>query len=331
MNMKISKEIKLALLGIVAIVLFIFGFNFLKGSGLFSSTNTIYAEYDDVQGVTASSFVMLQGFNIGSVSNVYLSKKNKGKVIVEMNIDKSIPIPTDSKAKIITADLLGTKAVVIEKGKSATLCEHKHTLSGTVELGMFDKLGESAGPTIDNANNAISSLDTTIKSINQILDVQTQQNLKSSIANLNSTMQEMKLFASEINAQRNKISSIITSLNQFSANLNNNNSTINKLIANTEKTTESLSKVDIQSTVSELTSTLEQLKSTLDKVNNGSGSMAMLMNDDKLYKNLKNTIATTNNLLYDLSVHPKKYVHFSVFGRKNKAEAAPLQAPNANE
>jgi len=331
MNIRLSKEIKIAVLGIVSILLFLFGYNYLKGSGVFSSTKTIRAEYDNVQGITASSFVQLQGFNIGSVSKVMLSKEHPGKILVEMNVDKSLVLPQDSKALIVSLDLLGTKAVAIQKGTSSLLLKDGDMLAGSIELGTIESLGATAGPMIDNAKMTLASLDTTIRSINSILDVNTQQNLKNTISNLNSTMSDFKQFSNSLNAQSAKINSLISNLNSFATNLDKNNSTINKVLANTELTTQNLSKVNFELTVGELKTTLQDLQVTLEKVNNGKGSIAMLMNDDKLYKNLKNTLATANNLLYDINARPSRYIHVSVFGKKNKNEAPPQPAPNAND
>jgi phospholipid/cholesterol/gamma-HCH transport system substrate-binding protein len=331
MNLKISKEIKIALLAIVSILLFIFGFNYLKGSGVFSSSKIVKAEYDNVQGITASSFVQLQGFNVGSVSKVSLSKEHPGKILVEMNVDKNLVIPEDTKAQIVSLDLLGTKAVSLIKGTSPNPLKEGQMLAGSIELGTIESLGASAGPAIDNAKMTIASLDTTIRSINNILDVTTQQNLKHTIANLNSTMGDFQQFANALNAQSAKINSLLNNLSAFSANLEKNNTKISNVLTNAETTTSNLSKVNFDATVSELKNTLQDLQKTLEKVNNGTGSIAMLMNDDKLYKNLKNTLATANNLLYDINARPSRYIHVSVFGKKNKDEAPSQPAPNSKD
>jgi phospholipid/cholesterol/gamma-HCH transport system substrate-binding protein len=331
MNFKLSKEIKIAVLGIASIALFVFGFNYLKGKGAFSSSKVIRAEYDNVKGITPSSFVQLQGFNIGSVRKVMLSPTHPGKVLVEMSINEDIFIPEDSKASIASLDLLGTMAVVIKKGESKNPLREDQLMSGDVEPGTIESLGASAGPAIDNAKMTIASLDTTIRSINQILDVQTQQNLKNTISNLNSTMADFKQFADELNKQSSKINSLVTNLNSFSANLDKNNSTITKVLQNAETTTSNLSKVDFEGTVSELKKTLDDLQITLQKVNSGNGSLALLMNDDKLYKNLKNTLSTANNLLYDINARPSRYINVNIFGKKQKNECPPQQAPNSND
>jgi phospholipid/cholesterol/gamma-HCH transport system substrate-binding protein len=144
-------------------------------------------------------------------------------------------------------------------------------------------------------------------------------------------MNDMQQFAAELNQQRAAISNMIKQLNSFTDNLSKNNQTITNTLSNTEKITGDLSKANLDQTVTELKQTLSQLKTTLDKVNNGQGSLGKLMNDDQLYTNLKNTLATTNNLLYDISAQPQKYVNVSVFGKKVKASNPPLTAPNAEK
>lgn len=329
--MKISKEIKIALLGIVAIGMFIFGYNYLKGSDLFSSTKTIKALYDQVQGLTPANYVQLQGLNIGTVKNIAISKEHPGKIEVEMTVDKDIFIPNDSKARIVSLDLLGTKAVAIVKGTSSANIQDQQLLSGDMELGAIESLSAAALPAVDGAKQTIHSLDQTIQSVNQIIDANSQQHLKSTIANLDKTMADFTQFAQELNAQRSKIATLLNNLNGFSDNLNKNNATINNVLKNAETTTSKLSKLDLENTVAELKTTLDGLQTTLDKVNHGNGSLALLMNDDKLYKNLKNTLSTANNLLYDINARPSRYINVNIFGKKQKDPCPPQPAPNSND
>lgn len=328
---KISKEIKIALLGICAILLFVFGYNYLKGTGVFSSSRMIYAEYDNVQGLTPASYVQLQGFNIGTVKSIELSEAHPGKVLVAMSVDKKIMIPDDSKASIISVDLLGTKAVGLKQGTSTKVVADNGVITGDITPGTIESLGASASPAIDNAKNVLASLDTTMHGINQILDAEGKSNLKHTLADLNKTMSDFSQFASKLNAQSEKIASLVSSLNSFAGNLDKNGATITRVLNNAEATTANLKKVDFDGTINELKATMDDLQTTLNKINKGSGSMAMLMNDDKLYRNLKNTLATANNLLADINARPSRYINVAIFGRKNKNDCPPQQAPNANE
>ncbi len=331
MKLNLSKEIKIGLLGITAILMFIFGYNYLKGTGVFSSTKIIKSEYDNVQGLMPASYVQIQGFNVGAVKTIAMSTTHPGKVEVEMTIDKDLAIPVDSKVKIVSLDLLGTKAVSIIKGSSANMVKDNGTLAGEIELGTIETLGAAATPAIENISKVISTLDTTVHSINTILDTKTQNDLKASIANLNVTLNQLSQFSNELNAQRSKITSTLNNLSSFSTNLNGNNDKINKILTNADVTTQNLSKANFEATVSELKKTLGELNTTIGKLNNGNGSLAMLMNDDKLYRNLKNTLATANNLLYDINARPSRYINVNIFGKKQKNECPPQVAPNAND
>ena len=327
----ISKEIKIALLGIIAIALFFFVYNFLKGSSLFSSTQTIKVEYDHVQGLTPSSVVQIQGLTIGAVSMIEMSKEHPGKVVVSIHVDKDILIPNDTKASIISLDLLGTKAINLRMGSSTAMVQNNQYIGGEVILGTIESLSASAIPAIENAKLTLASLDQTVHSINNILDIETQNNLKATVADMSKTMKDFGQFANELNAQRNKISSLLTNLNAFSSSLDKNANTITSVLNNTQEATAKMKNIDFEGTVTELKSTMDDLQTTLYKMNEGNGSMALLMNDDKLYRNLKNTLATANNLLADINARPSRYINVAIFGKKNKNDGPPQPAPNAND
>jgi phospholipid/cholesterol/gamma-HCH transport system substrate-binding protein len=334
---KISNEVKTAILGIVAILAFIFGYNYLKGSGVFSSTKTIFVDYDDVQNIVPASYVKVQGFTIGSVKNIYLSKKNAGKVTVEMQIEKTFKLPEDTKAFIISTDIMGTKAIQLQLGKSLVEAKPNSFIKGDVQLGILEELGGSVKPVMAKVDGAVTSIDGAVKgldgvivSVQNVIDARTQANIRNTVASASKSMDELNLFVKELSAQRSKIAEIMNSTDKFTTNINSNNAKINSIITNADKTTVSLANTDIAGTVKELKNTLDELKITINKMNNGNGTLAKLMNDDKLYKNLNSTLATTNNLIYDLSKHPSKYVNLSLFGgRKGKNDSPPETAPNA--
>jgi len=327
----LTKEIRIAILGIVAVTLFVLGYKYLKGNGLFSSTRVLLAEYDNVQGLTPSSYVQLKGFNIGSVKSIELSKEHPGKVLVTMNVDKDIQLPADTRASIISTDLLGTKAINLLAGQSTTFLSDKEYIAGTVELGTIENLGASATPAIDSAKTTISSLHQTITGINQILDAGTKENLRNTLKDLGETMHSFNQFAAELNAQRGKISALLANLESFTGTLKQNNGKVTQILANAETTTAHLKDLDMDGTLRELKETMQELQNTLTKINQGNGSMALLMNDDKLYRNLKNTLSTANDLLADINARPSRYINVNIFGKKQKNDCPPPLAPNANQ
>ena len=328
---QISKEIKIALLGICAILLFVFGYNYLKGTGVFSSTKMLRAEYDNVQGLTPASYVQIQGFTVGSVKDIQLSKEHPGKVEVFITVDKDMMIPEDSRANIVSLDLLGTKAVNLVKGLSSREAADNQLIEGEVTMGTIESLGATATPAIDSAKTVLASLNQTIRNINNILDETAQANLRNTVSNLNATMKDMSEFASQLNAQNAKIASIMNSMNSFAASLDRNGPTLTRVLDNADATTANLKRTDFDGAVKELKVAMTEMQVILQKVNNGNGSIALMMNDDKLYKNLKNTLATANNLLADVSARPSRYINVTIFGKKNKETSPPPPAPNSND
>ncbi len=330
--MKLPNEVKVGVLGIVAIAVFVFGYNYLKGKGVFASKRTITAVYQNVGGLQPANRINYNGFDVGTVTDIYLTNTEDitEGITVEMAIDKSVNIPKDSRALIFSDGLLGTKAVKLELGKSTEYVNSGESITGGVEYGLFDKVGQEVDPIINDLRHTLASLDTAVSGIKNIVDASTQTNVKNAVANLNNTTEAFSDFAATLSNQRKKIDEVITNINGFTVNLNKQNGTINRTLGNLETTTANLSKVKLEETVTKLDKTLSALQTTLSKVNSGDGTMAKLMNDAELYNNLKNTSETLNNLLYDLSARPYRYVNLNLIGGKKKA-SPPLKAPNAEK
>lgn len=336
--MKISNEVRIGILGVAALVVFFMGYNYLKGKGMFTTKKTISAIYPKVEGLKTANRISLNGFDIGTVTDMYVTDGdiNKG-ITVEMAVDKGINIPKDSKAIITSDGLLGGKSVKFELGKSKDLIAGGGMISGDIEYGLMDKASSEVDVVINDLKHSITSLDTALSGMKNILNQGTQQNIKSAIFNLNTTTSEFAALSRTLGSQKGTIDKTMSSmnatasnLNAFSNNLNKNNGTITRTMNNLETTTNNFSKIQLEQTVAKLDKTLNSLQSTLGKVSTGNGSMALLMNDDKLYKNIKNTSATLNNLLYDLSARPHRYVNLNLFGGRKKT-SPPLKAPNADK
>jgi phospholipid/cholesterol/gamma-HCH transport system substrate-binding protein len=335
MAFKISNEIKTALLAIIALVVFVIGYNYLRGSGAFNKNKLLYATLDNANGLTPSSFVLLHGVNIGSVKNIYLSKKELGKVEIEFSVTNDAPVPNDSKALVTSIDLFGNKAISIAPGTAATAIADKAYIASETEKGMMDKLGENAGPMMKNidgtviqAKAALTTVDNTVANINSLIDANTKANLQNSISGLNASVKDFNLLSASLAAQRQKIAGTVGALETFANNLNKNNAAINASLANVKTTTDNLSKADISATINNLKATIASLDKTLSKINDNQGTLGMLVNDKKLYNDLQGSVHSLDALLADLKAHPNRYLSFSVFGRKQKAETpAPAVMP----
>jgi phospholipid/cholesterol/gamma-HCH transport system substrate-binding protein len=331
--MKIANEVKIGLLGLIALVTFVIGYNFLKGTGVFSSTKTVNVEYDNVQGLLVGGYVQINGLKVGSIKDIHFSKKNKGKIVVEMLVDKTISIPSDTKAIITSLDIMGTKAIDLAIGNSTTQLQNNEYLLSETKIGLIDELKGQVSPAITNIDKTVQSLDGVITNVESTLantlDATAQNNIKKSIAEARASMEQISALTKELNNQKAKIGLMLSEANTFTANLNKNNPNLNGIINDAKQTTARLKDVEFERTVRELNVTISNLNTTLDKLNNGTGSMAMLMNDKKLYQNLTNTMETVNNLLYDINARPQRYVNLSLFGRKIKETSPPPPAPNS--
>ena len=326
MKFKIPNEIRVALLGIAALVALIFGYNYLKGRGSFGSNRTFFATYNNAQGLTEGSFVQMHGVTIGTVRKISLDPKDPSKVLVEFNIsDKTISVPSDSKVAVLSDGLISAKILGLLPGASTTLLKENDYVQTYKEVGMLDKLQSDAGPLLKNvdgavlkADGAITTIDNTVSNINSLIDANTKANLQSAIAGLNRSTQDFNELSSSLAKQKEKIASTISSLEAFAANLNKNNAAINGTLANVQTTTKKLSDADINGTVNNLKNTLSDLNNTISKINSNQGTMGMLMNDKKLYNDLQGSLHSLDALLADLKARPGRYINFSVFGKKQK-------------
>jgi phospholipid/cholesterol/gamma-HCH transport system substrate-binding protein len=323
MKLRIPNEIRVALLGIAALVAFIFGFNYLKGRGTFGNNRTYYANYDNASGLTEGSFVQVNGVTIGTVKKISL---HLNRVLVEFNItDKTINIPSDSKVAVLSDGLISAKILGLIPGSSATYLKENDSVLTYKNEGMMDKLQADAAPMLKNVNGvvmkadgAIATIDNTVANINSLLDANTKANLQSSIAGLNRSVQDFNELSNSLAMQKQKIANTISALETFANNLNKNNAAINGTMANVQATTKKLSDADINGVVDNLKKTLGQFDATINKINSNQGTMGMLINDKKLYNDLQGSLHSLDALLADLKARPGRYISFSVFGKKQK-------------
>ncbi len=314
--MKIPNETKVGVLVVIAVVLLILGFNLLKGNAIFSSSTTLYAVYHNVNGLSAANPVKVNGLKVGSVSDLDVMDQQAGSILVKLTIKSQIKIPSNSVARIESADLLGSKQVVLDFGNANTYLQDYDTIASAVSTPLTSKLAQKLDPISDKIQITLTALDTVLGDIHSSLDTKTQNNLRSGIAALSQTM---KHFA----ATSAKLDTLMNSFNHFMNNINEQNQNINQILANTRTATSAIADADLKGTIQNLDTTVSNLNAILVKVNKGSGSLGALMNDRHLYNNLQAATYNLNLLLEDLRLNPKKYVHFSIFGRKSKSQPLP--------
>ncbi len=330
--MKISNEVKIGLLAITAILILVIGFNFLKGSNVFSKPYTLFARFPNIGALEKSNQVKINGLTVGTVYNFRAADKEVNSIIVEIHLDKNIAIPRGSIA-FIDGSVLGSAYINIEKSPANTYHQSGDTVSTKLELSLMSDLKAQVAPTITRLNETFDSLKVTIGGLNSLFDPNTKSNLRALITNLTVSSAEL---ADLLNVQSGALSQALGNVNTITGNLARNNDAITSSIRNVEVTTSRLANANIEGTVAALQGTINELKSTISRFNTNDGTLGLLMNDRGLYDKLDNTSNRLNQaslsleiLLDDIRLHPKRYLNFSVFGGKNKAE--PITSPGAKD
>jgi phospholipid/cholesterol/gamma-HCH transport system substrate-binding protein len=305
---KLSKEIKVALLGITAIVLLYFGYEFLKGSALFSKANTYYVVYDSVDGLTVSNPVFLNGIQVGHVKDLELLIDGGNKVRVDIEVRKDLQIGDSTVASLGNSDLLGSKAITLYLRNNTQEYSGGERLIAFKETSIGDMLSSKSVPVIDK-------VDTTLARVNRLLDSEAKGNLQSILANSNKTTEAVNAILRE--NQRN-INQITSNLSQLTHALKQTQRNIDRLAVNMTEITDTLKRVEVNKLVRDANLAVNELETTIAKLNSNEGSLGRLMNDEELYRNMNRSTEALNLLLRDIQAYPKRYVQFALIGRKDR-------------
>lgn len=310
--MKISNETKIGLLTVIAITILILGYSYLRGNDVFSGSDKFYAIYNSVEGLSVSKPVLVNGFQIGRVSKMELQPD--GRTIVEFKVEPKYKVPNNTLAKLESADLLGSKVIVFEMGNSKVYAESDDTLKADVQ----GSLAESLQPVQKKAEELISKMDSSLAAINKILNPQFQKNVDRSFLSIANSLQTLegttKKIDNLVGSQTAHINGIMANAEDVSGNLKTSTSHLNAIATNFETFSNDLSHSNIKQTLDNANKAVADLQASINKINDGHGSIGLLLNDDKLYKNLSDASDNMNKLFIDLKAHPKRYVSFSVFG-----------------
>ena len=299
--MKLTKEIKIALVAIVGILIMYFGINFLKGMNLFSTNNAYYMTFDDIQGLGASTPIYADGYKVGTVDGMEYDYKENGPIKVKVDINKDLRIPQGSKAEIVK-DLMGNLQVnLLLANNPRERVEPGGVIPGAVNGGMMDK----AANLIPVVEKMLPKLDSILTSVNALL---ADPALAASLHNVETITSNLTVSTRELNT-------LMAGLNKQVPGMVRK---ANGVRDNTNRLTANLASLDVQGTLNKVNQTLESAHQFTEKLNSNQGSLGLLMNDTKLYDNLTSTMSHADSLVIDLKAHPKRYVHFSVFGRKDK-------------
>ncbi|KUG06712.1 MlaD family protein [Solirubrum puertoriconensis] len=321
-----SKEAKVALLAVVALVALFIGFRFLKGSNVFSNDRTFYATYDNVDGLNLSAPVMLNGIQVGQVKNLELQPEKGNQIRVAIEIQKRVEVG-DSTVASLSGSLLGSKTITLLQGRNTKVYEGGQELRSYHAASLTDAFQAKALP-------VLGTVDSTLIKVNQFLSKEARLSLQQTLQNTQASTEAMKNLL--VMNQRN-INEITSNMATLTRSLNATERKFDRLATNLAQITDTLKGAPLAGTVRKLNTTVAEAQVAMKQLNQSltstKGSLGKLMNDDSLYTNLNKTAASSNALLVDLKANPKRYVHFSVFGgggkeKKSKQKSETEQKPD---
>ncbi|MCD8317959.1 MAG: MlaD family protein [Paraprevotella sp.] len=292
-----TKEVKIGLTGAIAIAALFIGLNFLKGINLFKSTNSYYIVFSDIKGLAKSSPVMANGYGIGIVHDIQYDYRHPGHILVEVSVDDGMTIPKGTKAKLVTEMLGGCNLNLVLPDNADNVYAPGDTIQGDDTGGLMDK----AADIVPQVEQVIGKVDTLLTTLNAVAGDPNlpaiMENAKNITANLDESSRRLNhLLGSDMPALTGKIGQIGDNVITLTDNLN---------------------QLDLQSTLGKADTTLNYLQLMTEKMNRKDNTLGLLLNDSMLYNNLTHTAGSADSLLIDLKETPKRYVHFSLFGRKN--------------
>jgi len=316
--LKFTREVKTGILAICAIALLIFGYSFLKGKNLLENDRTLYAVYKNVEGLIPSSPVTINGLVVGQVVSIDFAD-TEGNLVVEFTVGNDFSFSKNSEAKVYGGGLIGGKSLAImpkyEKGLEA---KDRDTLPGRVEAGLLELVNDKLAPLQEKLEAAITDADTLLTSVNGILNVDNKNNLNTIFKDLSESVKDFKGTSRRLNnlmiANEDKLSNAFRNADEISTKLN--------------KVSDSLSNINIGKIGKELEAVLVNFDKISQDLKSGKGTAGKLLKDDKLYDNLEKTSKQLELLLQDLRLNPKRYVHISVFGKKNAPYEKPTDSIN---
>ena len=302
--MKLSNEIKTAILVLSGILMFIVGFSYLKSNNIFSSDRTFFAIYDDIEGVSVGTPVTVSGFNVGSIQDISFYQ-NTMDILVKFRVENKVKFSKNSVAQIYETGLIGGKALAILPNKGP-LAQSGDTLRSSIAPGLTELVNDKLTPLQEKIESTFVSADSLLKNINNVLDVNSQNQIKESFSQLSDLAVNLKESAENLNSIINsneiKKNDIVSNVDNFSSNFSSLSNSFS----------------DVEVIIGNLTKTSNNLNSIIDEISSGDGTFNQLIYDDSMIKSLNEASNNLNLLMEDLRLNPKRYVHFSLFGKKNK-------------
>ncbi|MCK5766539.1 MAG: MCE family protein [Bacteroidales bacterium] len=315
--MKYKREIGIGLVFIVALALFVWGFSYLKGFNLFKEQRVLYAVYERVSGLTKANPVSINGLKVGQVSDIYFNPDFSGEIVVEITIETDMPIPKNSVALIYSSDLMGSKAINLQLSDDSLFVNNGDTLGTKVEASLKEAVNQQIQPLKAKAEELIMSIDTVVTVIKQIFNEQARENLTSSLTSIEQAFANLESASYNLDemvaAEKIRLAEIMSNLESITSTIRENEDNIDNILTNFSSISDSLAKAEIPQTFANINKVVGDVAGIVEKINNGEGSIGMLINDEGLYRDLQQSAEQLHLLMEDIRVNPKRYVRFSLF------------------
>lgn len=315
--MKYSKEFRIGFLFILATAILVWGFSFLKNKNILYKERVLIAVYKNVNGMTTSNPVYINGVKVGQVGKVYFDPSLDGDIIVQLIFTDKFPVPLNSTARIFSEDLMGSKAIEILLGTGPDYARNGDTLHTDVEASLKDAVNQQILPLKLKAEDLLSSIDTMVVAIQGIFNKDALEDLNASIKSIRHTFSNLESTTQNLDTlvllQSGRLSSILYNIDMISRNLNNNSDEINRVLGNLATLSDTLAHANISGVIQNINKTFTDLARVMARVDNGEGTLGLLINNDQLYKDLQKSAFELNQLIEDIRLNPKRYVRVSVF------------------
>ena len=343
--MKLSNEVKVGILAAISLVVLIFGYNYLRGKGVFTTENVFYAEYPKVDGLLAANPVLMNGLQVGIVENIYLKEDGSGKIMISFTVDPNIKINSLASANIISTGLLGDKALnlvipPIEKNVQTKFLASNDTIRGVAEIALTEMALNEINPIKEKVENMLATLDSTLVAVNYLLRssemIETINGLSRSVESVQRSIKHIDGILANVNAftetDLKKIGGILSNTEDITTGLKTSLVRVDGLVSSAERVTNNVASLELEKTLGTVNETLATANNALvevtgitKKINNGEGSIGLLFKDEALYNNFALASNDLDKLLVDFKANPKRYIGLSLINidrsqRKKKKE-----------
>jgi len=311
--MKISTEFKIGVIGLITVAVVIWGINYLKGKNILKGFDIYYTYFDDANGIEVASKIYMQGYQVGLVKEVNFKQFSPKPIEVVLSVKSNYRVPSGSIAEMYSSNILGSQAIKIIPSDSDNYCEDQDTLVSSLEVDIMKSVQDDIGPVLDGLSGLVSTLDTLSLSLKELVN---NGDIERIVKNTERATADLKNQLSP----GGDLSNTLANLDDITAEIRSQSSAINATISNLEKISGSVDPAAVDSIVTSLAALTPKIDQLLGSINNGEGTVGQLVTNDSLYIDLEALTISLNRLMDDVREHPKKYVHFSLFGAKEKTK-----------